>query len=174
MGAAIRKSSEWRSYKPSKSGSGAASKIQVKVLDNKYKDVQAFWVGSKQTGVDANGNASFAWDQVKEANQNVVLKLGENDIGEILSVINRQKDKAELFHKNANGSTTFQFVRMVNDQKVVSYHVRLAKKGKDGALIEVKHGLSVGEIEILRILLGDIIRLDYGWQFTDYTQPEVS
>lgn len=166
MAEVIHKTNEWRSYKPSKSGAGAASKLQVKVIEGgpKGRQIQSFWVAAKQVGKDENNEfAKFAWDQ-KELDKNVVLKLGENDIGDILAVINRQKDKSELYHQNPNGSTTFQFNRIVNDQKVVSYSVRLAKKGKDGVLVEVKHGLTAGEVEILRILLADIIRLDYGWQ----------
>ncbi len=164
MAEVTRKTNEWRSYKPSNAGTGAASKIQVKVIDNgpKGRDVQSFWVAAKQTGVDENKNASFAWDQKVAPDKNVVLKMGENDIGEILSVINRQKDKAELYHQNESGNTTFRLERLTGD-KGVYFRVRLAKKTASG-LVEVSHGLTTGEIEILRVLLADIIRLDYGWQ----------
>ena len=166
MAEVIHKTNEWRSYKPSKMGNGAASKLQVKVIEGgpKGRQIQSFWVAAKQDGKDENNEfAKFSWDQ-KEVDKNVVLKLGENDIGDILAVINRQKDESKIYHQNPNGSTTFSFNRIVSADKNISYAVRLAKKGKDGVLVEVKHGLTVGEVEILRILLADIIRLDYGWQ----------
>ena len=88
-----RKKTQWRVYKPNKSGSGAASRLEMKVVEDErtgangpftVRDVQLFWVASPQTGTDSNGNASFSWSQ-KEDNKSVTLKLGETDVGEVLA-----------------------------------------------------------------------------------------
>ena len=57
-----KKGTQWRVYKPTKSGTGAASRLEMKVVEEErkssggstftYRDVQLFWVASPQTGTD--------------------------------------------------------------------------------------------------------------------------
>ena len=173
---AIRKKQQWRVYKPNKEGSGAASRLEMKIVTdqrvgkdgNSYevRDVQMFWVASPQTGTDDNGNASFAWRDSGDT-RSVTLKLGEPDIGELLAVLNGHKSEAGkvggkfpgIFHQNAGGSTTFSFKKADNQ----GYYIRLAKKPKGGNLTEVKHTLSLGEAEVLKVLLERVIQQSYQW-----------
>ena len=172
-----RKQEQWRVYKPRKDGSGAASRIEMKIISeerpgkdgNTYsvRDVQMFWVASPQTGYAQNGNASFSWSEPNDP-KSITLKIGEHDIGELLAALNGLKSEAGqtegkysgLFHQNAKGSTTLQFKRMEGQ----GYALRLARKPKGGALHEVKHTISFGESEVLRVLLESAVKQISRWQ----------
>ena len=171
-----RKQEQWRIYKPRKDGSGAASRIEMKIVSDEkpgkdgktypVRDVQMFWVASPQTGYSDNGNASFSWSQANDS-KSVTLKLGEHDIGEILATLSGLKVEAGqtggkysgLFHQNSRGSTTLQFKRMEGQ----GYALRLARKPKGGNVQEVKHTISFGEGEVLRVLLESAVRQIYRW-----------
>ena len=93
-----KKGTQWRVYKPNKSGSGAASRLEMKVVEEQreglkgnsfvYCDVQLFWVSSPQTGTDSKGNATFAWS-VSGDTQSITLKMFSynHPIGIILSFV---------------------------------------------------------------------------------------
>lgn len=164
---------EHRIYKPTPSKNGAASRLQFKIKQERFRDCQFFWETAQQTGVDENGNASFAW---QDSTKKVTMKLDTPDIGEILAVLNGRKDSVGpppkdgskypggLFHKNTSGSTTMQFARVQGkDGKQDYYAIRLASK-KGNNLIEAKHTITLGEAEVLRILLNDAISAMYSWK----------
>lgn len=169
-----KKSKEWRVYKPKKTNDGAASKLELSVeTTEKEKDGKkftvrealVFWVSSKQTGTDNNGNASFGWsDEEKQ----VTLKLGEVDIGEMLTVLNGKKEATggttgtyagKLFHKNSRGSTSFSLKKGTNG----GYFLAVTKKLDNNPAIQVSHTLTYGEAEVLRVLLESAIRQMYEW-----------
>jgi len=169
---AVKKKEEWRVYKPKKTNDGSASKLELKIVttqkekDGKsfsIRDVQLFWVSAKQTGVDANGNASFGWG---DDTKNVTLKLGEVDIGEILAVLTGQKDQSGakgekfngLFHKNASGSTSFLLQR--GDS---GYSLRVSKKVGAKPPVAVTHQITFGEGQVLRVILEAAVRQSYQW-----------
>ncbi len=163
---------EFRIYKPTKSNSGAASSLQTKLTMVKERwELQLFWVATQQ--VPSTGeNASFAW---KDKEKTVTMKLGDPDVGEMLAVLNGQKDSMGrkeskdkpgkgLYHQNANGNTTMSLQENHNDATgEVSYYVRLASKSKAGKLVEVKHSITVGEAQFLRVLLNHWVLASYGW-----------
>lgn len=155
--------SELRLYKPSKEGNGAASKIQLvdKIVEkdgSKFNRVMMFWVAAQQNGKDEDDNAKFFWEP-KEGRQ-VTMKLGDPDVGEILAVLNGNKKEAGssmgLFHKNENGNSSLQFkanIQRVNDKDVVmGYYVRLAFQDKTKKVTEVKHSITLGEAEVLKLV----------------------
>jgi len=172
----IRKKTQWRVYKPNKEKSGAASRLEMKIVSEErsgkdgkeytYRDVQMFWVASPQTGIDSNGNASFSWKDSNDT-KSITLKLGETDIGELLAVLDGEKPEAGkvggkfpgIFHQNARGNTTFSFKRAEGQ----GYYIRLAKKPKGGQLTEVKHTLSFGEGQVLKVLLKRAVEQKYQW-----------
>jgi hypothetical protein len=169
----IKKTQQWRVYKPRKDSKGAASKLELKIVKIpkqikgqdgasrtiENRQVQLFWVAAKQTGMDNNDNAAFAWN---DESQNVTMKLGESDIGEILAALNRIKKQAGtdrgIYHTNPNGSTSMQF-QNVGEK---GFSLRLAKK-IGNTLTEVKHMISLGEAEILKTLLFQVVRTTYQW-----------
>lgn len=156
----IVRKQEFRIYKPRNSGDGAASAFQCKVVEeNNIRKCFLFVVGTVQTGKDDKGNSAFAW---KDKEKSVTLKLGIPDTGEILAVLNGKKDAVGtgkgLFHKNQLGSTSLDFKRLDG-----GYSLRLNKKIGDVVGTPIQHGLTIGEGEILRILLEDFVRLNYKW-----------
>ena len=171
-----KKGTQWRVYKPTKNGTGAASRLEMKVVEEErksssgssftYRDVQLFWVASPQTGTDSNGNAAFAWS-VSGDTESITLKMGEADVGEVLAVLNNEKEEAGqtggkfsgIYHQTVKGSTTFSFKKA--DGK--GYYIRLARKPKGGVLTEVKHTLSLGEAQILKVLLERAVQQKYQW-----------
>ena len=163
---------EYRIYKPKNDNNGAASKLQLKVKIEKYREVQIFWEASQQTGIDANQNASFAWDDPK---RKVIFKLDTPDIGELLAVINGSKDYAGpspkagakippgMYHQNSAGNTVMQFSAMRNEKNLINgYYVRLTAKRGDGPAIEVKHTVSIAEAQIIKIFLEEAVKLILG------------
>lgn len=166
---------EYRIYKPKKTKDGSASKFQIKVTQQKFgPETNLFLQSSHQTGEDAQGNSTFAWKDEKRC---VTMKLGETDIGELLSVLNGQKggcgtkdDKGMwkgLFHQNDRGSTVLQFSALPPREEggVHSYGLRISAKRKDADKpVMVQHMISVSEGEILKVLLQDTVSRMYRWR----------
>ncbi len=153
---------EWRCYKPTGAGKGAASKIQAV---NRNGKLMVFLVISPQTGIDENDNASFAWSNENDTSS-VTVKLGETDIGEILAVLDGLKLMAGnkekgMFHKNEKGSTTITFEQGEYNGEI-NYRLRASKKA-DGAAqaIAHQHYISAGESRILKQVLEKIINTMY-------------
>lgn len=168
----LKKQAQWRVYKPKKTNDGAASKLECKVVTfTKEKDgqkfpvrkVQIFWVSTQQTGTDANDNASFGWEDEKKQ---VTLKLGEVDLGEILAVLNGKKTVAGvtdgkykgIYHQNEKGNASFLLER-----KDTGYYLRVSKKVGAMAPVVVMHQISLGEGEILKVIIEAAVRLTYQW-----------
>jgi hypothetical protein len=158
----ISRKQEFRIYKPRNSGDGAATAFQVKVVLDEETNIRKcylFLVGTPQIGKDEKGNAAFAW---KDQEKTVTVKLGVVDIGEFLSVLSGKKQAVGtgkgLYHQNQTGSTSVDFKSTEN-----GYTLRLNKKVGTVVGTPVQHGITVGEAEILKILLEDFVRLNYKW-----------
>ncbi len=174
--------SDFRIYKPRKDKNtnqfvGAASSIQV--VDKKYKtrsdkeyvETQVFWTITPQVGEDTNGNASFDWKNEKNPNgKQIVMNLGDPDIGELLCVLNRVKDKVGqpsgqgLFHKTnetSNSSLKLEYsTSRTPDKYDNGYMLTISKKSGD-ELLKYSHSISLAEGELIKIILTDAIRRKY-------------
>jgi len=168
---------QWRVYKPNKSNTGAASRVEIKEVEKekpgkdgkvfKIRNVQIFWVATTQIGTDEDGNAKFAWE---DKTKSVTIKLGEVDLGEILAVLhgrkgglgmpdpNKEGAYKGLYHQNDKGNASLQISESEN-----GYNVRASKQVKGQPLVAVKHTLSLGEAEILRVLVIEAVRAMYKW-----------
>lgn len=161
---------EYRIYKPNTSKTGAASKLQLKVKQERFREVYLFWEATQQTGLDDKGNASFGWDNPLKK---VTFKMESNDIGEVLAVLNGKKIFAgmpakdgkggSIFHKNANGNTVFKFSKMEKEGSI-AYWFEISSKKNSGELVNVKHVISVAEGEILKVILTDAVSCMYNWK----------
>src|SRR5688572_11312265 len=99
-------------YRAKNGGGGTASQWQLSrkekkgANDDKVYYYEAFLTVAKQTADDKNGNATFAWQGDK--NEKAIVKLGEADLGELISVLERRKNsvgmKGSLFHQSPDGS----------------------------------------------------------------------
>ena len=147
---------EIRIYKPRKNKDGAATKLQMKIVPEQYGDkVFIFWVSTLQKPKnDENNNAAFAWgDKQKE----VTLKLEAVDLSQILTTLKGITKETKLFHQNATGNSTLTITKY-ND----NFNIRVSKK-VGTTVSEVKHSLTPGETEILKIVFADAISTIYGW-----------
>lgn len=171
-------SKSFRIYKPNKQGTGAATEWQLSRKDTKYNNVMFFLVGAAQDGKDENDNSKFSW---QDKSRSVTMKMGEFDIGEILSVLNGLKNSAGtdkgIFHKNEKGNTILSFSKYFRkDEKsgeevFIGYALRLSKKQNDGGTaFQVQHLLTFSEGEVLRVLLGEALKEIYGWSNTPNTK----
>lgn len=160
---------EYRIYKPNKANNGSATRLQLKVKQERFRVVQFFWESAQQTGVDKDGNASFAWDVPAKK---VTFKMKDGDVGEILAVLNGLKQgagqvkdgkSAGIFHKNLNGNTIFKFVKLEKDG-TFCYWVQISSQKNDGTKVEVKHSITIAEGEVLRILLQNVLTCMYPWR----------
>lgn len=166
---------QYRVYKPKKDFKGAATKWESNIKEVKkngksFKEVQMFLAGANQTGEDKNGNASFDWKSKEKKGNEVTMKLGDPDVGEILALLNRRKNKLGnsksmgLFHQNLNGNTSLQIEFKPADDKTVMdsyYTLRLASKDKAGKVTVVQHTITLAEAEIIKNLLEGGIRRKY-------------
>lgn len=156
---------EYRVYKPRKSNDGAAIAFQLSYKEKeyngkKYPNWMVFMVATKQTGTDSNGNASFDW---KEKAINV--KLGENDLGEIIAVLERRKQsvgtKGSLFHETPGGGNKIIGFEYNKDRGF--YSLSVSSKDKSGGLSKVNLTVSDSEASILLVLLKRAVEKIYQW-----------
>ncbi len=142
-------------YKPRKDNSGHASQWCFS------PDKTSVFLEFSKQKLDDSGK--FDWDN------KCVMKLGVFDIGEILSVLNKNQDgvgmldrdgkRKGLFHKNPKGTTilTFQYL-----EEYKAFGIRLNQKFNDSKLQVLKHTITFGEAEILKIFLQQCIEILYG------------
>src|SRR5687768_2180190 len=111
---------EFRTYRASKDGkSGVASKWQLTYKqdrDGKYGQWMIFLNLAQQKGFDKNDNAAFGW---KPEDGGITVKLGENDIGELISVLEGRKlglgTEGTLYHESPGGGS--KIIYMTSNEK---------------------------------------------------------
>lgn len=145
-------------YKARNDGNGAASQWSIS-----SKKESVFLEMANQEGKDEKNNARFAWDK------KICFKLGEPDIGEILSVLaglqqavgpfdsSTEKHKG-LFHTNPNGNAVLYFGK----DKYGKFNIYLSVK-RDGEQSVVRHSMTNGESCVLGTLLRRAIEVMYRW-----------
>ncbi len=144
-------------YKARGDGSGAVSQWS---LGSKGDCV--FLEMTNQNGKDDN-NAKFDWEN------KIRFKLGESDIGELLSVLigiqngvgpfdETKKKHKGLFHSNKSGNAILYFGNDDNGR----LGIRLSVK-KDGQQSRVQHSITAGEACVLSTLLRQAIEIMYNW-----------
>jgi hypothetical protein len=173
-----KKYKEFRIYKPRNDGSGAASAFQLRSTTDPeripQRELNLFLSMTNQTGYDKeNDNALFGW---QEDGKNITMKLGPPDVGDMLLVLSGRKEyvgpskKADrqvesgLYHANPKGNTVLRLKRAKNQSGEVVYYMQLSAQ-RDGKQTMIKHSLTAGEGELLRLLLINYIENLYGWQY---------
>jgi hypothetical protein len=146
----------FRVYRPTKAGTGAACEINMREdTESKFPKFFCFLKAAKQTGIDDNDNAKFDWDG------GITMKLGEVDLGEILSVLERRKTQVGtgkgLFHQNDKGNKVLHF-EAVKKEEELSYKVRLSTSRENAVSLY----LSAGDASVLQEVLKGMVRTMYG------------
>lgn len=154
--------SQYRIYKPTKDGKGAATSLQLSFKEEKkYQKHILFLIMTKQKpGLDEKGNAQFCWT---EKENTITVKLEETDIGQFLAVLNGKQKFAGtekgMFHKNSGGNTVITFTE--NDKG--GYLLRLSTKKTNGESLQIYHSVTIGEAQCLKLLFERALIQKYGW-----------
>lgn len=156
---------EYRIYRPNKAGNGSAIAFQLSYKEREYKGKKypnwmVFMVACSQTGIDGNGNASFDWKNA------INVKMGENDLGEVMSVLERRKSsvgsKGSLFHETPGGGN--KIIGFEVNKERGGYNLSVSSKNKNGDLQKNRITLSDSEASILLVLLKKSIEKMYQWE----------
>ena len=107
---------EYAVYKPTSSGKGGVMRWRLD-LPNSSVFVDA---------APQLAQRKFDWEN------KVYMKWGISDIGEILAVLERRQDAAELYHESPSGVATFS-IKYQRDRKPANYFLQLSRKPKDAA-----------------------------------------
>src|SRR6185312_2669746 len=157
---------DYRIFRANNSGNGSAASFQF------VPDKQSlFLTFAKQGENDSNGNATFTW---KDKESCIVMKLGENDIGELLACLSGMKGYAGglkngnptgLYHQNANGNVCLQFKYLDGNDKFPEgkYEMSVSQKVGDAPLKKAIIYVSFGEAIRLKGLLETVKSKIYSW-----------
>jgi hypothetical protein len=150
---------ELKVYRANKTGTGCASSFKNSYQEEgKFAGWSTFLTMAKQDPETKDVKAAkFEWKQ------GVVVSLGENDIGEILSVLyGFQKEagyKGNLYHQTDSATKNIKFAQADNENGYV-----LSVQGKDSSGNQIGpffHTMSFGEGLLLKIFLEESVRKIY-------------
>ena len=147
-------SKQFRVYKPKKTDDGSVSAWEISYKKDKYDHYEFFLEMANQLpGKDKNDNQQFDWEN------KITAKLGALDIGEILLVLERQKDsvgsKGSLFHKTSKGNKVINFNYL---EKYKSFGLKISSQDeKTKKTIAFNQLISLSEGVIIRELLKSAI-----------------
>lgn len=96
---------DFRLYRPNQNNNGAAVAWQLSYKkEEEFNKYQAFLIGANQIpSGEGNDNAAFAWKE------GITVKLGEADLGEILSVLEGRKDSVGTKRISLSSDTWWRF-----------------------------------------------------------------
>ena len=145
----------YRIYRANNKGTGCASEWNIATVgDSKYPETVVFLSIAKQ-GESKGEDASFLWKE------SIKVKLGQNDIGELLATLRgRQPNIAAgkgLYHQSPKGIKIVNF--NINEQGP-GYYLRVSAQDENKKpLGNLAHGISNAEAEALESLLSQAIAL---------------
>lgn len=134
-------------YRANSSGTGVAFQLSIWAAKRSFTLAAA----------NQNGDKSFDWKEGK-----VNAKLGNSDIGKLLSVLSGRADKADMIHE-FNGQVTL--IRIEKDTKGVGYWLNLGRGKKtdpDNKRFGIR--LELEEAIILEQALRHGFNLFLGWE----------
>ena len=142
-------------YHPNNAGKGSAASFEYRWEADK-DSVLLFLVMANQKGKNANGNGTFDWDN------KITVKMGENDVGEFLCVLNAVKDTAGsgkgLYHKSGSGNKIINF-----EFKDGSYYLNVSQKDSNKGDQRGYISIYPQEAELLKIMLSKYVELLFDW-----------
>ena len=151
---------EFRIYKPNKKGEGAASKFQLTDYRADKHSHLLFLTTTKQTGVDSNGNASFAWSSKdKPSDEEIRFKFEPHELAGLVLLLRKTKGEVKFFHQVEGGSNSVVEFKS-NDRG--GYYLNISRKQGD-KIKKISHSVTAEEGELLRVLLEAAIQRIYQW-----------
>jgi hypothetical protein len=146
-------------YRNNKAGTGFAGTFKLSELIQDNETVG--WAIFLTMAAQIPGERSFAWKD-----KSVTVKLGENDIGNFLAVLNRNMTSAGgekgLYHESPKGGFKVIEFKVKDDHS--GYYLKVsgsdAEKKSLGNFALV---LSMADGELLRVLLSKAVEVMYDW-----------
>jgi hypothetical protein len=146
-------------YKPKKNGDGAASQWD---LGSNRQNIFLVIAEQKRD----SEKPSFDWDN------KITMKLGPNDIGEILAVLANLQESVGpkdsdgkgkgLYHQTDKGNTILQLAKMKDGK---GYAIRISQKLKNKKEARIlQHFITVAEGCVLETLLRRGVEVIYRWK----------
>lgn len=136
-------------WKPNNNGTGAVAHFDFKPFNpSKPNEESCFFVVMMPQNPVKDATPKFLKDK------KLTVKLGLNDIGDMLAVIAGRKDGcgtmkdggwSGLYHKNQQGNAIINF-----GNREGSYGISVSVKKGTGSAEKLSIGLTLGEIEILQ------------------------
>lgn len=152
---------DFRVYRANKTNNGTASGWQLSYKkDKEYDKYEMFLMLANQKGEpDENGNAKFDWDG------GITVKLGENDIGEIMSVLEKRKTEVGfngkgIFHKTAKGNKVIYFSALEDGK---GFGLKVSAQDNEKNKREIRQVIGTHEASVLLTLLRRGVEKMYGW-----------
>lgn len=150
---------QFRIYRANKNKTGTASSWQLSFKqDRKFDQYHLFLNITNQANQDDDdGNAKFNW----KTDQEIIVNLGENDIGGLLSVLEGRTGEIGLFHESPKGGN--KTIGLTRNDK--GFYLNVTSKGKEKTDPVIKHSqaLSFTEASILTVLLRRALERIYSW-----------
>ena len=106
---------EFAVYKPTRSGKGGVMRWRLEVQN------EAVFLDAART----IGERKFDWEN------KVSMKWGISDIGEVLAVIEKRVDGAELYHKSPSGVAQFS-IKYQRDRTPANYFLSVSRQASEG------------------------------------------
>jgi hypothetical protein len=161
----------YKIYRARKDHKGSAAQFQYslkikKVKDKEFNNPVLFLTLAPQAEDNANGDATFAWQDKKQA---VTVTLGENDVADFLAVLANRKAGlgymkdgkwSGAYHSNPKGNAVIHFGLA---EKTGGFNLSVSVKTAN-ANPRVSIQISAGESLILEHLLKDFISAKFGWK----------
>lgn len=155
---------DFRIYKPTKAGTGAASNISItSYFNDKEREKVVVFIDTALQIPSEGEYAAFGW---KDKDKKITVKLDDNDIGEMLLVLTGGKEGLGapdgkggfkgLFHKNKNGNTVIR-LEYIKDRGLM-YSVSTQRPEGN---FRVGHALTDGEGAIIAEILKAYIHMKY-------------
>lgn len=146
-------------YKANKNTTGAALQLRL------HRDFEcAFFEAALQID-DMDSSNPYDWGK------KIVVKLGESDIGKLLSLLEDKVDSLKLFHQNEKGSKIVEVKKQTGNYKGYFMTISASMKetvDKDGNKVPAKNtrvSLPIGddEAELMKLALKTAYNRILGW-----------
>lgn len=163
---------QFRIYRANKNKTGTASSWQLSFKeDRKFDQFNLFLnITSQAPADDENGNAKFNW----KTEQEIIVNLADNDIGNLLSTLEGRKNECNIFHESPKGGNKTISLKRVEEKPEKedrrypnenAFYLNVAYKGDDKSSPLIKHSqsLTFAEASILTTLLRRALERIYDW-----------
>lgn len=140
-------STEYAIYKPNSRGSGGVIRFDL----NRAKGA-VFVDAALQSGEKA-----FDWEQ------KLTMKMGLNDLGMVLAVLQGRQPQAKLFHQLQKSNSAFELTSQADPQRAPYFMMVSRQDGKTKSVRKVSIPVTHAEAAVLECALRSAVVRLLGW-----------